>query len=93
MKKKIKPEFDLKMEGFKYLGRGPRASGFFSISWSTDNDIFYRCVVCGSVMCASQDGNWVCKCGSLYLDIAAGRFGSNQGDKNILVYKKNLKFS
>ena len=29
MKKKIKPEFDLKMEGFKYLGRGPRVLGFF----------------------------------------------------------------
>jgi DNA-directed RNA polymerase subunit RPC12/RpoP len=86
--KKIKPEFDLKIDGLKYLGRGPKALGIFSFGWSTKNNIVYRCVICGNTMLASKDHTWKCECGALHLDKGMSRFDSEKGDINILVYKK-----
>ena len=88
MSKLIQPKFDLNINGMKFLGRGPKASGK-GIGWSRNENIVYKCVDCGSEMLASHNDYWNCECGAIHLDFDAGRFGSNYGDENILVYKKN----
>ena len=89
--KKIKPDFDLNLNGYEYLGRGSNALGIFIFGWSTNENILYRCAKCGSSMIASHNNYWNCSCGAVHLDYDAGRFGSKYGDKNILVYKKENK--
>jgi hypothetical protein len=88
MNKLIQPKFNLKIDGMKFLGRGSKASGK-QMGWSSNENIIYKCVECGSEMLASHNDYWNCKCGAIHLDFEAGRFGSNYGDENILVYKKN----
>jgi len=53
------------------------------------NVIYYRCANCGSFMQSSIDDYYTCECGAMHLDIGYARFGSNYGDNNILVYRKN----
>ncbi|WP_282019232.1 hypothetical protein [Salegentibacter mishustinae] len=88
MSKIIQPKFDLEIIGMKFLGRGPKASGN-GPGWSRSENIIYKCVECGSEMVASHNDYWNCECGAMHLDFDAGRFGSNFGDENILVYSKN----
>jgi len=88
--KEIKPEFDIALEGYEYLGRGPDASNADKDGWSRDSNIAYRCVKCGDLMSADHDDYYNCQCGAVHLDIDYGRFGSNHGDQNILVYKKGI---
>ena len=85
--KLIQPKFNLKIDGMKFLGRGSKASGN-GIGWNRNENIIYKCVECGSEMLASHNDYWNCECGAIHLDFDAGRFGSNYGDENILVYKK-----
>jgi len=89
MNKIIEPNFELKMIGFEFLGRSSKATGG-SLGWSRSENIIYRCAKCGSTMLASYNDYWNCECEAVHLDIHAGRFGSNYGDENILVYKKNI---
>ena len=94
MKENIIPDFDIEIDEFKFIGRGPNAINLFSTGWSRDDNILYRCANCGSTMGASFNDYWSCKCKAVHLDIGASRFGSQYGDKNILVYKKKkLSFS
>jgi hypothetical protein len=83
MKKNIEPKFDHQLKGYRYLGRGPSESW-----WSRSSKLIYRCVECGDVMKADHNDYFNCSCGSLHLDIDYGRFGSDLGDNNILVYEK-----
>lgn len=39
-------------------------------------------------MSADFNDYFNCDCGSMHLDIDAGRFGSWHGDENIIVYRK-----
>ncbi len=87
MREIIEPEFDLELKSFKYLGRGPRATGK-KFGWSRNSKFHYRCVKCGDSMNAANNDYWNCKCGSMSLDKDAFRFGSWHGDMNILVYEK-----
>ena len=41
-------------------------------------------------MSAAHDDYFACRCGAMRLDIDAGRFGSRQGDENILVYRRKV---
>jgi len=88
MNENITPDFDIEIDGFKFIGRGPNVINLFSTDWSRDDNILYRCAKCGSTMTASFNDYWSCKCKAVSLDIGAGRFGSQYGDKNILVYKR-----
>ena len=83
----IEPVFPLELEGFKFLGRGPAATGSKN-SWPQRWRLYYRCAKCGSMMYSKTKDYFDCKCGAMHLDIDHGRFGSNFGDQNILVYKK-----
>ena len=84
---KIKPDFKIDINGFKYLGKGPKSVDG-TPGWSRSDFVYYRCVKCGSMMQSSINDYFRCDCGAMTLDIDAGRFGSNYGDNNILVYKK-----
>jgi hypothetical protein len=86
----IQPSFNLELPRHTFLGRGPSASGG-QRGWRRSGHLYYRCAVCGDLMCAAHDDYFDCRCGAMSLDIDAGRFGSNHGDDNILVYRK--KFS
>lgn len=90
MSKIIKPKFNLEIKGMRFLGRGPKVFGN-GIGWCRSENIVYKCVECESEMNASHNDYWNCKCGAIHLDFDAGRFGSNYGDENILVYLKNEK--
>lgn len=81
--KKIKPKFEINIEGFQFIKRGPLTSG-----WVRSKDFLYRCAECGSTMQGDYNDYFNCACNAMYLDIDAGRFGSNLGDINILTYKK-----
>lgn len=87
MNKLIKLEFELDIEGLRFLGRGSTASSFIP-GWSRSESIVYRCANCGDILSASYNDYWNCKCNAMYIDIDAGRFGSRFGDNNILVYTK-----
>lgn len=84
----MEAEFDIEVEGLIYLGRGPGAVDG-SIGWRTGDNIFYRCVKCGSFMKSSIRDDYRCECGAMGLDYEYGSFGSNYGDQNILVYRKS----
>lgn len=88
----VKPKFNIEINGLTFLGRGPKVSGA-GAGWSRNEDIIYKCVVCGSEMPASHNDYWNCKCSAIHLDFDAGRFGSKYGDENILVYTKNNQSS
>jgi len=87
MKNVIEPEFSYELEGFKYLGRGPSVIGTGG-GWSRSSALIYRCAKCGGIMPANHNDYFNCSCGAMHLDIDYGRFGSNFGDNNILVYEK-----
>lgn len=87
MYEEIKPQFSLELEGFKFLGRGPEATGE-TMGWSRDAKFYYRCVKCGDSMNAAHNKYWSCSCKAVNLDKDMGRFGSWHGDINILVYEK-----
>lgn len=85
----INPSFNIEIEGYVYLGRGPHSvKGTFG--WSTGNKIYYRCACCGSLMQSTINDDFRCECGAMSLDKDFGRFGSRYGDNNILVYMKKL---
>ena len=86
----IEPNFACAMDGYTFLGRGPSVTGA-SGGWAREPALFYRCAVCGGLMCAAQNDYFTCSCGAMHLDIDAGRFGSRHGDENILVYRKDSK--
>jgi hypothetical protein len=80
---RIEPSFPYELAGYRYLGRGPSATG-----WSRSPTLAYRCLQCGDLMPADQADYFTCHCGAMHLDIDAGRFGSRLGDGNILVYER-----
>lgn len=84
----IQPNFPIEIDGYEYLGRGSTAVDG-SPGWSRKKGIAYRCANCGSLMPASFNDYYSCKCKAMFLDIDAGRFGSRYGDQNILVYRKD----
>jgi hypothetical protein len=80
------PFFKIELSGYRFLGRGPSVTGAQG-GWARTKGLYYRCAVCGDMMCAAHDDYFSCRCGSMHLDIDAGRFGSRSGDENILVYR------
>ena len=85
--KLLEPNFDTKLEGYEFLGRGPEASGS-SNGWERSDDLYFRCVKCGSIMSSLTSRNYSCDCGAMFVDADYHRLGSNYGDENILVYVK-----
>lgn len=82
MSKNNKLPFDINIDGFKYKRRGCDERG-----WQTHEDIYYRCSECGTLM-HSLEKDYNCSCGAMYLDYDYGRFGSRNGDDEVLVYEK-----
>ena len=81
----IEPAFDTNLPGLKFVGRG---DSFASRSgWPSSARYAYRCARCGSVMPADSVEYFMCRCGAMFLDVDAGRFGSSLGDVNVLVYE------
>jgi hypothetical protein len=85
----IEPTFDVALEGFAYIGRGPNPYNNMS-GWIAGEEIFYRCVKCGNVVKSTvgRYENYICACGAMQMDCDWGRTGSKYGDNNILVYEK-----
>jgi len=83
----VEPNFNTSVEGFYFLVRGPDATGRIP-GWQCKHRIFFRCAKCGAMMNSTVNEYFSCDCGSMYLDVDGGRFGSNLGDMNILVYEK-----
>jgi len=80
----MEPTFPYELAGYRYLGRGPDATG-----WSRSSARAYRCVRCGDVMPGDHADYFECRCGAMALDYGYSRFGSDLGDQNILVYEKS----
>jgi len=72
--------------GYRLLGWVPRATGP-GPGWATRSDLFGRCYRCGDLLSLSPDKDQSCRCGCLYKDVGAGRFGSTAGDDSIAVYR------
>jgi hypothetical protein len=85
----IQPSFNVELQGYSVLGRGPSETGAQG-GWPRTANLYYRCAACGDLMCADRDDYFSCRCGAMRLDIDAGRFGSRHGDENILVYRKKF---
>ncbi|MDH5447161.1 MAG: hypothetical protein OEY52_16550 [Gammaproteobacteria bacterium] len=83
----IEPKFNIELEGYQFLGRGPEATGQNS-GWERDDSLFFRCAECGSMMQSTTNESYSCDCGAMFVDVDYHRFGSNHGDKNIFVYRK-----
>ncbi len=81
--KNIEPSFGYELDGYLYLGRGTGGGG-----WRRSKYFYYRCAICGDMMCGAMDDYFNCECKAMHLDIDAGRFGSDYGDRNILRYQK-----
>ncbi len=83
----IEPDFDLTVSGFVFVGCGPYCSSQEN-HWSRSDNILYRCVKCGILMPATQNDDFSCECGAMYVDHDMHRFGSHSGDQSILVYRQ-----
>jgi len=70
--------------GHWFAGWGPRSTGS-GVGWATRSDLVGRCYRCGDLVSLSPDEDQSCRCGSLYKDVGAGRFGSTAGDDSIAV--------
>jgi hypothetical protein len=79
----LDPPSGLEVQGYEFVRRGPSARG-----WSRQFNFAYRCAKCGTIIPADHPSNFDCECGSMFLDIDTGRFGSRLGDQNILAYKR-----
>lgn len=69
--------------GHQFLRRGPAPEG-----WARSAEFLYVCAHCGDQMPGNQDDYFHCRCGDMYLDVDAFRFGSRNGDMAVLVYRK-----
>ncbi len=83
----IEPIFDTELEGYRFIGRGPEATGT-KPGWERNDSLHFRCAKCGSIMKSTISNNYSCECGAMFVDADYHRFGSNYGDQNILVYKR-----
>jgi hypothetical protein len=88
-KPEIEPDFAIEVPGYRFLGRGPEATRSASGGWGRREALFFRCVVCGTMMPSLMNDYFHCDCGAMSLDMGYGRFGSNHGDRNILVYERS----
>lgn len=79
----------VQLAGYRFLGRGPSATGAMDGGWARSADLFFRCAACGDLMCSTQRSYYSCRCSAMYVDADAFRFGSRHGDENILVYRKS----
>jgi len=86
----IKPKFDIEIEEYTFLGRGPEATGE-ETGWQRLNDIFFRCIECGDMLQSTTNEDYQCQCGSMCIDADYHRFGSDHGDINVLVYESKSK--
>ena len=80
---RIEPTFGYDVEGYVFIGRGCGPSG-----WPRAASLAYRCAKCGDMMAADLSRTFSCRCGAMHLDDGYGRFGSDHGDDNVLVYRK-----
>jgi hypothetical protein len=83
----IQPAFDIDLPGYRYIGRGPDATGHGG-GWHRSERLFFRCIKCATMMPSVLSENWQCPCGSMDVDADYGRFGSVFGDGNVLVYER-----
>ena len=83
----VEPPFDIALTGYRFLGRGPEATGSGG-DWHRSERLFFRCIKCGTMMPSMQRTNWQCPCESMFVDVDYGRFGSGFGDMNVLVYEQ-----
>jgi hypothetical protein len=72
--------------GYKFVVWGPAATGS-RVGWAARSDLFGRCTRCGDLLSLYPDKDESCRCGHLYKDVGAGRFGSADGDDSIAIYR------
>lgn len=75
----------VELPGYRFLGWGPAATGS-SAGWTLRSDLFGRCPRCGDLISLWPDRDESCRCGALYKDVGASRFGSSLGDDSIAIY-------
>jgi len=90
MNEELEPKFDLDIEGYSYIGRGPESTGSGK-GWNRSDSIFMRCVECGDLMKSTMSKSYSCSCNSMFVDADYFRFGSTKSDINILVYRRNKR--
>lgn len=76
------------LEGYTFLGWGPAATGGGS-GWRVSSDYFARCHRCGDVISLCTEVDETCRCGRVYKDRSAGRFGHSDGDASIAIYSQS----
>ncbi len=74
----------------EYLGTGPGATGGAD-GWTIGSGFYVRCVRCGSFLSLETSVSDECECGSLHIDVDAGRLGTDLegGDHAIEVYRQH----
>ena len=75
------------VEGYTFLGWGPTATGPGG-GWHARSDLVARCHRCGDLIDLWSDIDETCRCGRLYKDAGAGRFGHSEGDASIAIYRQ-----
>jgi hypothetical protein len=79
----------VEVPGCRFLGWGGWGPGATSPGqgWHIARDLFERCRACGGVLRLWDDQSEQCPCGRLYKDVESGRFGSDDGDDSIVIYR------
>ena len=60
--RRIQPAFDIDLPGYRYIGRGPDATGQGG-GWHRSERLYFRCIKCGKMMPSVLSENWQCPCG------------------------------
>ena len=74
---------------FKYLGHGPKATGFLSKTFKRKEGLYARCTQCGYYMPLAAKGSEDCMCGMLHRDDHT--FKSETGDNEVEIFKAELR--
>ncbi len=75
------------VEGYTFLGWGPTATGPGG-GWHIRSDLVARCHRCGDLIDLWSEVDENCRCGRLFKDASAGRFGHSDGDASIAIYRQ-----
>ena len=70
------------------VGTGPSATGP-GLGWQMHAKYYAKCPRCSDLISMDPDENATCRCGSLYKDADAGRFGSaSASDDAIEIFRR-----